>query len=247
VETLVRGDLNLLWRRTQDPADHVRWDLRFSRITPLGRAPDGHEMFEYALDLPGHRLHGRTLSGTGTSVGERSRPDGSRTSALRFTTPDRLSLLRRGSGYWRYVPTAEGVRFLTGYDYQPGWGRAGAVIDLVAFRPLIGWMTAWSFDRLRLWVERDQDPAESTRRALINLGTRVMVLVPAVLAIVAPIGSRLPRPIRAALALAGFAAVLARTPATVPKAGRCLRRAPDKRSGRAPRTLDHLAEPGADS
>lgn len=141
-----------------------RWDLRFTRITPTGRAAAGHETFEYVLDLPGHRLHRRTLAGTGTSVGERHRPDGTRTSALRFSTPDRLSLLRRGSGYWRYVPGPDGVRFLTGYDYEPGWGRVGAVIDVVVFRPMIGAMTAWSFDRLRLWVERGQDPADSACR-----------------------------------------------------------------------------------
>jgi hypothetical protein len=36
------------------------------------------------------------------------------------------------------------------------------------FRPLIGWATAWSFDRLRLWLERGVDPERSTRQALIH-------------------------------------------------------------------------------
>jgi len=241
---MVRGDLDVLWHRTQDPALHVRWDVRFSRITPTGRARSGHETFEYALDLPGHAVHGRTLSGTGTSVGERRRPDGTRTSALRFATPDRLSLLRSGSGYWRYVPTPDGVRFLTGYDYRPGWGRTGGLIDAVAFRPLLGWMTAWSFDRLRLWVEQEQHPSVSTRLALVDAGTRLLVVIPGVLA---AIRCRLPRPVRAALALAGCAAVLTPAPDTVPRAGRCLRRPPDLRSGRPPRTLDRLAAPGAES
>jgi len=52
------------------------------------------------------------------------------------------------------VPTPEGVRFITGYDYAPGWGRFA---DLV-MRPLILWMTAWSFDRLRIWAERGEEP-----------------------------------------------------------------------------------------
>lgn len=51
-----------------------------------------------------------------------------------------LSLLAEGSGYWRYVPGPDGtVRFLTGYDYRPRWGRAGALVDRLVFRPLMGW------------------------------------------------------------------------------------------------------------
>lgn len=264
VETLVRGDLDRLWSLTQDPVEHVRWDLRFSRITPTGRAPAGHETFEYALDLPG-----RTLTGTGTSVGERRRPDGTRTSALRFATADRLSLLRRGSGYWRYVPTADGVRFLTGYDYEPGWGRAGRVVDAVAFRPVLGWMTAWSFDRLRLWVERDQDPAASARRALADAGARLAALaVAARLAAGAvrpspsrrpgaagrvgrrPGGRRRTGPDRALGALplvmsAALAVVAVAVPAPerVPRAGRCRRTPPERGAARAPGALDRLAAP----
>ncbi|HJP76705.1 MAG TPA: hypothetical protein VJ914_20715 [Pseudonocardiaceae bacterium] len=30
VETLIRCDLDALWQRTQNPADHQRWDLRFA-------------------------------------------------------------------------------------------------------------------------------------------------------------------------------------------------------------------------
>jgi hypothetical protein len=43
------------------------------------------------------------------------------------------------------------VRFLTGYDYGTRFGLPGQVIDRLALRPLLGWATAWSFDRLRLW------------------------------------------------------------------------------------------------
>lgn len=34
------------------------------------------------------------------------------------------------------------------------------------FHPLIGWATAWSFDRLRLWIERGIPPEVSRDRAL---------------------------------------------------------------------------------
>jgi len=96
------------------------------------------------------RLPLHTIRGTGTSLGERQRPDGTRTSALRFTTADRLSPLGDGRGYWRYIPTEHGVRFITGYDYEAGWG---ALVDRLFMRRLIGWMTAFSFDRLRIWAE----------------------------------------------------------------------------------------------
>jgi hypothetical protein len=39
-------------------------------------------------------------------------------------------------------------------------------LDLV-FRPLLGWATAWSFDRLRLWIESNLDPAFSLRQSLV--------------------------------------------------------------------------------
>jgi hypothetical protein len=150
VETLIRADIDTVWRLTQEPLEHARWDLRFSVIRPTGTLPSGGARFDYERRLPFH-----TIRGTGTSLGERHRPDGTRTSALRFTTADRLSPLGDGRGYWRYVPVEGGVRFITGYDYTPGWG---ATVDALVMRRLIGWMTAWSFDRLRIWAETGTPP-----------------------------------------------------------------------------------------
>ena len=103
----------------------------------------------------------------------RARPAGRRrTSALKFWSEDPRSIIREGTGYWKYVPTPDGIRFLTCYDYRTRFGRAGRSFDRLVFRPLIGWATAWSFDRLRLWLERGVDPRGapadrwSTRRAL---------------------------------------------------------------------------------
>lgn len=150
VEIDIRCSLDRVWVLTQEPAQHPRWDLRFSSITPTAELESGGYRFRYERRLPLH-----TIVGTGTSLGERSRPDGTRTSALRFTTTDRLSPLGDGRGYWRYLPTATGVTFITGYDYAPGWGRA---LDALVIRRFIGWMTAWSFDRLRIWAETDVQP-----------------------------------------------------------------------------------------
>ncbi|PWB98555.1 SRPBCC family protein [Salinibacterium hongtaonis] len=157
VEITIAAPIDLLWRLTQDPELHTRWDLRFSSITPTEDVPTGARRFSYERRMPGH-----TIAGTGISIGETSRPGGTRTSALRFTTLDRLSPLREGRGYWRYVPVDGGVRFITGYDYQPGWGR---LADLLV-RPVIGWMTAWSFDALRIWAEHGIDPADQRPWAL---------------------------------------------------------------------------------
>lgn len=149
VETLIDAPLDRVWDATQDPAQHVRWDVRFSEIVPAPADDDGVTRFTYVRRSVVHDVHG-----TGVSLGERRRPDGTRTSALRFATGDRLSPIRAGRGYWRYVPTADGrTRFITGYDYDPGWG----VLDLLV-RPLLGWATAWSFDRLRTWLEGGPEP-----------------------------------------------------------------------------------------
>jgi hypothetical protein len=142
--------LERVWQLTQDPTQHPRWDLRFSSIAPMGDLAGGGYRFRYKRRLPLH-----TIVGIGTSLGERSRPDGTRTSALRFATNDRLSPLGDGRGYWRYLPTSNGVTFITGYDYKPGWGR---LIDRIFLHRFIGWMTAWSFDRLRIWAETGIEP-----------------------------------------------------------------------------------------
>ncbi|MEW2011794.1 MULTISPECIES: SRPBCC family protein [Microbacterium] len=149
VEIDIAAPMEHLWALTQDPELHPRWDVRFSRIQPTGTDASGRQRFTYERRTPLH-----TVRGTGVSLGERLRPDRTRTSALRFSTTDRLSPIRRGRGYWRYIPLRDGrVRFVTGYDYDPGWGPADVLV-----RPLLGWATAWSFDRLRIWAETGVAP-----------------------------------------------------------------------------------------
>ncbi|MFJ9819403.1 hypothetical protein ACIRU3_29920 [Streptomyces sp. NPDC101151] len=172
IETHIRADLDDLWARTQDPALHQRWDLRFTEIDHLPRADGEPQRFRYAVRV----LPFLTVSGTGVAAGEKERPDGTRTSALRFVSPHPLSLLAEGSGYWRYVPEGQGVRFLTGYDYRPRWGAFGALADRLVFRPLMGWATAWSFDRLRLWLERGITPERALVNWLAELAVRALVL-----------------------------------------------------------------------
>jgi hypothetical protein len=228
VETLIRSELDEVWRQTQEPHLHQHWDLRFTRIEYLQKAmSDEQQRFRYALCV----IPGLTISGTGITLGEHTKRDGSRTSALRFSSAHPLSLIRSGSGYWRYVPTRAGVRFLTRYDYQPGWGRLGCLADRL-FRPLLGWGTAWSFDRLRLWLERGVPPEKSLRRALLDAGARVAVCATA--------WWTAPVMLAAAITLS---ALLAPPLPSTPAARRCRRHPPDRHSSTAPSALFALEHP----
>jgi hypothetical protein len=222
VEARIDADLDELWSHTQDPACHERWDLRFTRIRYID-----DRKFRYASRV----LPGLLITGTGVAVGERRRPDGTSTCALRFASDHPLSLIRAGAGYWRYVPTGAQVRFLTGYDYQPGWGPLGSIADL-AFRPIFGWATAWTFDRLRLWLERGIDPRRALWQGLGELCLRTVAIAAA-----ATTG-----PWWLVVAVAALALVLPPAP-TTPAARRCRRRPPDRLSTRPPSTLDTLESP----
>jgi hypothetical protein len=164
VEIRIRCGMDDLWRLTQTPELHRRWDLRFTDIEYLPR-PDESEpqRFLYATRIG----FGLAIRGEGETVGSREK-DGARTSALKFSSDDPKSLIRNGAGYWKYRPEEGGIRFLTGYDYQTRFGAPGRAFDAAVFRPLMGWATAWSFDRLRLWLEEGIDPATSAAQALIH-------------------------------------------------------------------------------
>lgn len=171
VESRIRAPMERLWEATQQPDQHQRWDVRFGTITYLPRAEGEPQLFTYATTV----APGVTVAGTGESLGDRDRPDGTRWSGLKFWAADRRSIIDAGAGYWRYIPTDDGVRFLTRYDYRPRWGRPGELIDRRLFRPLFGWATAWSFDRLRLWLE-DGIPPERSRDQAIAHTTAVAAL-----------------------------------------------------------------------
>ncbi|WP_092554857.1 SRPBCC family protein [Herbiconiux ginsengi] len=106
VEIEIAASPDRVWELSQSPEAHTRWDLRFSCITPLETRVEGEPYrFRYERRVPFH-----TIVGTGIALGERESRTSERTSALRFTTDDRLSPLRDGRGYWCYTPTARGTR-----------------------------------------------------------------------------------------------------------------------------------------
>lgn len=164
VESRIRAPMERLWDATQEPEQHQRWDARFGSIDYLPATDGEPQQFTYATAV----MPGVTIAGTGESLGERDRPDGTRWSGLKFWAKDRRSIIDAGAGYWRYVPTDDGIRFLTRYDYRPRWGRIGELIDKWIFRPAFGWATAWSFDRLRLWVEEGAPPEQTRDRAIVH-------------------------------------------------------------------------------
>jgi DoxX-like family len=169
VEIFICGSMEDLWAKTQEPQVHQRWDLRFSQIEYLPRQEGESQKFLYSTRIGA----GLRIEGEGESTGERDDVSGRRTSALKFWSKDPKSLIESGSGYWQYVPGEGGIRFLTSYDYRTRFGVLGRIADKLAFRPLIGWATAWSFDRLRLWMERGIPPEVSRNRALIYGLTRM--------------------------------------------------------------------------
>ncbi len=173
VEILIRAPMEALWEKTQAPEQHQRWDLRFTEIEYLPR-PDESQPQRF---LYGTRIgFGIAVRGEGESAGTRD-DAGQQSSSLKFWSDDPKSLIREGSGYWKYIPAPEGIRFLTWYDYRARFGWAGRLLDAIAFRPLLGWATAWSFDRLRLWLEGGLDPAVALRQTIIHALARLALAV----------------------------------------------------------------------
>jgi hypothetical protein len=172
VEIVIQCPIDEIWRFTQTPELHERWDLRFSEIRYLQRPdPSLPQRFEYTTRIG----FGMDIKGAGETTSVKEDRSGARTSALRFWSDDPKSLIKSGSGYWRYEPVGEGVRFITGYDYTTRFGVLGKAFDAVIFRPMLGWATAWSFDRLRLWLESGVEPAAACQRAVINLLARATI------------------------------------------------------------------------
>jgi DoxX-like family len=172
VEISMRGTVDEIWRLTQNPEYHQRWDLRFSSIRYLRRASESEpQRFHYSTRLG----FGLQIDGEGESNGTRENTTGERTSALKFRSNDPKSLISEGSGYWRYIRAGDRTRFITWYDYQTRFGAAGRLFDRILFRPLIGWATSWSFDRLRLWIDRGVDPGTAFRMTVVHATARLAI------------------------------------------------------------------------
>lgn len=170
VETRIRAPLEAVWHATQDPQEHEKWDLRFTAIRYLPKTSPNHpQRFLYETRIG----FGLRVRGEGESTGEKA-SEYERTSALRFWSDSPISLIREGSGYWRYIALPDGTtRFLTWYDYETRFGVAGRLLDAAIFRPLMGRATAWGFDCLRLSLESGLEPREARLRFWADLFARL--------------------------------------------------------------------------
>jgi len=154
VEIPIRASMDELWEKTQNPQLHQRWDLRFTQIEYLPREYAEPQRFLYRTRVG----FGLKIDGQGESVGERDGDGGERTSSLKFWSEDPKSLIKTGSGYWKYVPQRDNprtggdarrptIQFFTWYDYETRFGAVGRLIDKCLFRPLLG--SAAAVDRKR--------------------------------------------------------------------------------------------------
>ncbi|WP_455834438.1 hypothetical protein [Pseudarthrobacter siccitolerans] len=115
-------------------------------------------------------------------------------------------------------------------------------MDSWLVRPVLGWATAISFDRLRMWAERDLDPKDSRNRWFLDAAARTGGALAACWLLREAMDKRSAGGAFTGLGLAA-ASWLVPPHRTVPRAGRCLRSAPDLRSGRAPSALAGLDAP----
>ncbi len=162
VATKMNTTMEKLWEYTQEPDIHTEWDARFTEISYLEKKEREPQKFLYKTKIG----FGLEIAGEGESIGEIRKETGERISSLKFWTDNTLSLIQIGRGYWKYTPNKEYIHFETQYDYETRFGRIGNVIDSYIFRPLLGWATAWSFDALKLWLEKGLHPRLLIRRTM---------------------------------------------------------------------------------
>lgn len=160
VEIDIHTTIDEVWRYTQQPELHEQWDLRFSSISYNEKLhEEDPQTFTYTTKI----MPGLVVSGWGESKGTHEKQSGVKTSSLHFGTPQLISPIKEGRGYWQYKPKEEGVTFLTQYDYDVRFGLIGHMFDRL-FRPMIGWATALSFDVLARWLESGERPVTQYRR-----------------------------------------------------------------------------------
>ncbi|HFK1763975.1 hypothetical protein AT258_28805 [Bacillus wiedmannii] len=162
VSTEMNTTMEKLWEYTQEPDIHTEWDARFTKISYLEKKEGEPQKFLYKTKIG----FGLEIAGEGESIGEIRKETGERISSLKFWTDNQLSIIQIGRGYWKYTPCEEQIHFETQYDYDTRFGRIGNVIDVYMFRPLLGWATAWSFDALKLWLEKGLHPRLLIRRTM---------------------------------------------------------------------------------
>lgn len=164
VSAHIHADLEAIWEYTQNPKLHQQWDLRFSEIQPLSAPGEREQHFRYRTRIG----FGLAVTGTGMSRRVGAQRQDKRLSTLFFRSGQAISLIAEGSGYWKYTRRDGGVDFETRYNYHVRFGAAGRLFDRLVFRPLFGYATAWSFDLLRICLEKRAAPGLVGRIAAMH-------------------------------------------------------------------------------
>ena len=160
VEIDIDSTIDQVWNYTQQPHLHEQWDLRFTTITYNAKENENApQTFTYETRI----MPGLKVSGWGESKGTHEKVSGVKTSSLHFGTSQRISPIKEGKGYWKYIPDNKRVTFLTQYDYDVRFGLIGQLFDQM-FRPVMGWATALSFDVLARWLQTGERPNTQYRR-----------------------------------------------------------------------------------
>lgn len=148
VEALIPAPVETVWERSQEPEQHVGWDLRFSSIRYLPEQDArGFHLMEYLTRLG----FGLEVAGWGRYLAN----DKLVRSTFEFGSEDPKSLITHGRGVWLYERRPEGTFFKTVFDYQTRHGVAGELLDFYLFRPMMQLATEWSFETLRQWCAGD--------------------------------------------------------------------------------------------
>jgi len=144
VEAIIPAPVEIVWERSQDPVEHVRWDIRFNDIRYRDDKDDrGFSLMDYRTRIG----FGVTVDGIGKYL-QNSPPHHS---TFEFESDDWKSLITRGRGIWQYEPVGDGTYFKTVYDYGVRYGLAGRLLDYLLFRRLMQLATEWGFETLRHW------------------------------------------------------------------------------------------------
>jgi len=97
VETVIDSSIEEVWHYTQQPDLHEQWDLRFTSITYNEKQhEDEPQTFTYTTKI----MPGLSVSGWGESKGTHEKASGVKTSSLHFGTPQQISPIKEGRGYW---------------------------------------------------------------------------------------------------------------------------------------------------
>jgi hypothetical protein len=159
VEAIIPAPVDLVWDRSQIPALHTAWDIRFNHIGYLDQTDErGYRLMDYRTSV----ALGITVRGYGrylTNV-EHSH------SSFEFDSDDWKSIIRNGRGIWLYRPCPGGALFKTVYDYDVRHGLIGRALDVLIFRTLLQLATEWGFETLRQWCAGDDLACQRRRGRL---------------------------------------------------------------------------------